>query len=226
MWWPEQEWEWSPVRRPVSLNEICRVAILRLTNPELSLEHYPHLEPINPGVVGNGGSEIHANLLAAVKHVPEPGHGGVLVGFSEFCGEPPKWAESFLHSTGWSEGVEVEDVIMASLSSLAGREVAVSRFALIGMASLFPFSGMGTVALTMSLFSSHWENPVTWPSVQPMSSNTSFSISSLVSSYLASLVSLLRKIEYQSSSTPLTTSLNEKFEAELVTDQMLAGIDI
>ena len=32
MWWPEQEWEWSPVRRPVSLIEICRVAILRLTN--------------------------------------------------------------------------------------------------------------------------------------------------------------------------------------------------
>ena len=88
----------------MSLNEICRVAILRLTNPELSLEHYPHLEPINPGVVGNGGSEIHADLLAAVKHVPEPGHSGVLVGFSEFCGEPPKWAESFLHSTGWSEG--------------------------------------------------------------------------------------------------------------------------
>ena len=189
--------------------------------PELSLEHYPHLEPINPGVVGNGGSEIHANLLAAVKHVPEPGHSGVLVGFSEFCGEPPKWAESFLHSSGWSEGVEVEDVdhgqpLLSSREGGGGLQVCSDWY---GLPLPFLWDGdCGSV--------SHWENPVTWPSVQLMSSNTSLSISSLVSSYLASVVSLLRKIEYQSSSTPLTTSLNEKFEAELVTDQMLAGPEL
>ena len=51
---------------------------------------------------------------------PEPGHGGVLVGFSEFCGEPPKWAESFLHSTGWSEGVEDVDHGQPLLSSREG----------------------------------------------------------------------------------------------------------